>query len=114
PGARLPCHTHPFAEAVSVLAGQAAMLVEGRRYHLEHLDMVCIPRGTPHEVVNLSSEQPAVFHIAMASHAPSRTTRLLLLVRPETLLKALWLDSAGPISFLARKFQCAAPESVHA
>lgn len=73
PGARLPCHTHPFAEAVSVLSGQAAMIVEGRRYHLEHLDMVAITRGVAHEVINLSSEQPAVFHIAMASHAPSRT-----------------------------------------
>jgi 2-dehydro-3-deoxyglucarate aldolase/4-hydroxy-2-oxoheptanedioate aldolase len=73
PGARLPCHNHPFAESVGVLAGQAAMTVEGRRYHLEHLDAVTVPRGTPHEVANLSVTQPAVFHIAMATASPTRT-----------------------------------------
>src|SRR5437016_5902388 len=67
PGAALPCHAHPFPEAVSVLSGQAAVKLEGRCYHLEHLDTVCIPAGTPHEVSNLSREQPAVFHIAMAA-----------------------------------------------
>src|SRR5262245_14285924 len=39
--------------------------------------------------------------------------RLLLLVRSETLLKVLWLDCVAPISFLALKLHCAAPESVH-
>ena len=34
--------------------------------------------------------------------------------QPEMPREARWLDCAAPISFLARKFQCAAPESVHA
>lgn len=73
PGAELPYHTHPYSESVTVLQGRAALEVEGRRYTLGPLDNIWIPKGAAHYAVNLSANQPAVLHIAMASHAPSRT-----------------------------------------
>jgi quercetin dioxygenase-like cupin family protein len=73
PGAELPYHSHPHAEAVTVLSGRLAFEVEGRRYVLNPLDNVYVSKETAHHAVNLSANQPAVVHIAMASHAPSRT-----------------------------------------
>jgi 2-keto-3-deoxy-L-rhamnonate aldolase RhmA/quercetin dioxygenase-like cupin family protein len=71
--AELPYHTHPFTESITLLRGRAAVEVEGRRYELEPLDNVVIPRGTAHLARNVSGNEPAVFHIAMASDSPSRT-----------------------------------------
>jgi quercetin dioxygenase-like cupin family protein len=73
PGAELPYHKHPHAEAVTVLQGRLAFEVEGRRYVLGPLDNVYVPKEVAHHAANLSANQPAVVHIAMASHAPSRT-----------------------------------------
>ena len=73
PAAQLPYHTHTFSESVTLLEGAATVEVEGRRYDLEPLDNVVIPRGLAHHVTNGSSSQPALLHVAMASDAPSRT-----------------------------------------
>ena len=73
PGAKLSYHTHPFSEGVTLLEGQAAMEVQGRRYPLQPLDHVCIPRELPHCVLNLQDDRPAVFHIAMPTAEPTRT-----------------------------------------
>ena len=71
PGAVLPCHRHIFAESITLLQGRARVEVEGRRYEIGPLDNVTIPRGIAHGVTNLSGT-PAVFHIALASAAPTR------------------------------------------
>jgi quercetin dioxygenase-like cupin family protein len=73
PGAGLPYHTHPFSEAITLLRGRAVVEVEGRCYELGPLDNVVMPRETAHAARNLSEREPAVFHIAMASHTPTRT-----------------------------------------
>jgi 2-keto-3-deoxy-L-rhamnonate aldolase RhmA/quercetin dioxygenase-like cupin family protein len=73
PAAQLAYHTHPFSESITLLQGKAAVEVEGRSYNLEQLDNVVIPRGLAHQARNLSDHEPAVFHIAMASNAPTRT-----------------------------------------
>ena len=73
PGAQLPYHTHPHAEAITLLGGEAEVEVEGRRYRLRPLDNVYIPPGRAHFAVNPSVGKPAMFHIAMNSHEPSRT-----------------------------------------
>ena len=73
PAAELPMHTHPFSEAITLLSGRAVVEVEGRRYALETLDNVVVPMGRAHSAQNLSSDQPAVFHVALATDAPSRT-----------------------------------------
>jgi quercetin dioxygenase-like cupin family protein len=73
PGARLPCHTHPFAVSITLLKGRAAVAVEGRTYELGLLDNIVIPRQTAHEAINLSSTEAAAIHIAMATHQPTRT-----------------------------------------
>jgi mannose-6-phosphate isomerase-like protein (cupin superfamily) len=56
-----------------VLQGRAAIEVEGRGYELGPLDNAVIPRETPHLARNFSSADPAVLHIAMGTHSPTRT-----------------------------------------
>jgi quercetin dioxygenase-like cupin family protein len=73
PEARLPYHTHPFSESITLLRGRVLVEVEGRAYELEPLDNVVVPRGVAHAVRNLSSREPAVLHVALASHQPTRT-----------------------------------------
>jgi 2-keto-3-deoxy-L-rhamnonate aldolase RhmA/quercetin dioxygenase-like cupin family protein len=69
----LPYHTHTFSESLTLLEGQAAVEVEGREYVLGPLDNVVIPAGLAHGARNLSDGAPALFHVALASDAPSRT-----------------------------------------
>jgi len=73
PGAQLPYHKHPHGEAITLLAGEAEVEVEGRRYRLRALDNVYIPAERAHFAFNPSASKPAMFHIAMNTHAPSRT-----------------------------------------
>ncbi|MEX0713852.1 MAG: aldolase/citrate lyase family protein, partial [Pirellulales bacterium] len=86
PGANLPYHLHPHAEAVTVLAGRMLVEVEGRRYTLGPLDNIYVPSQVPHYAQNLSANQPATLHIAMATDTPART-----LVDPP----AAWPATAG-------------------
>lgn len=72
PGAELPYHTHPFGESITLLHGRAWVEIEGRRYELGLLDNVVIPRQKPHAAGTVSSSEEAIFHIAMASHRPTR------------------------------------------
>ncbi len=72
PGARLPYHRHTFGESITLLAGSATVEVEGRVHHLDALDNVTVPRGLAHAVVNTSTSEPAVLHVALASAEPSR------------------------------------------
>lgn len=73
PGATLPYHSHTFSESITLVGGNAAVEVEGRTYTLKRLDNVVIPAGLAHLARNTSTSEPAVFQIAMASDAPSRT-----------------------------------------
>ncbi len=73
PAALLPYHKHPHAEAITLVSGEAAVEVEGRRYALQPLDNVYIPAGVAHAAFNTSANRPAQFHIAMNTHLPQRT-----------------------------------------
>jgi quercetin dioxygenase-like cupin family protein len=73
PGARLPYHTHPTGEAITVVAGKAAVYVEGRRYLLEPFDAIHIPAEVPHGLENAASDRPAIMHTAFPTDMPSRT-----------------------------------------
>ena len=73
PSARLPYHTHPFAESITPLEGRVEVEVEGRHYLLGPLDNIVIPRGVPHRPGNASGDGPAVVHIALAGETPVRT-----------------------------------------
>jgi quercetin dioxygenase-like cupin family protein len=90
PGAELPYHTHTFSESITLLAGQAALEIEGRRYTMGVLDNVTIPRGLAHCVTNLSESEPAVIHIVMATDSPTRT-----LVEPSFTRRVMADDSTG-------------------
>ena len=72
PGGQLECHTHAYAEAVTLLSGSVILEVEGRRYVLGVLDNIVLPPGLAHAAVNASSSREAVLHIAMATDVPGR------------------------------------------
>ena len=73
PGAQLAYHTHTFTESVTLLEGDAIIEIDGRRYELGLLDNVVIPADVAHHVINTSAWNPAVFHVALATAAPTRT-----------------------------------------
>jgi 2-keto-3-deoxy-L-rhamnonate aldolase RhmA/quercetin dioxygenase-like cupin family protein len=73
PGSQLDRHTHGYTEAITLLSGSAIMDVEGRRYALNTLDNVVLPREVAHAALNTSASQAAVLHIAMATDLPGRT-----------------------------------------
>lgn len=70
--AHLPYHWHSFSEGVTLLSGEVAIEIQGRRYTLQFLDNVVIPAGIAHAVTN-ESNNPATLHIAMATSSPARS-----------------------------------------
>jgi quercetin dioxygenase-like cupin family protein len=74
PGARLPCHRHPFDESITTVQGTATCVVEGRRHELAGLATAMIPRGRCHYVINLTLEPMAMIW----AHAADRSDRTVL------------------------------------
>ena len=72
PGAGLPYHVHGFSEAVTVVQGDAHLLVEGRPYRLGSGDCAHIPAGVAHLVRNDDPARELIAHSAFASARPSR------------------------------------------
>jgi len=70
--AELPYHLHTCSEAITVLSGNALVVVEGRGYRLGPLDCMHVPAGVAHAVRNAES-RPMVAHWSFASSAPSRS-----------------------------------------
>lgn len=113
PGAELPYHTHPFAEAITLLEGEISLEVEGRRYRLQPLDNLVVPPETAHCVLNTSKNVPATLHIAMSSSTPTRSLVSRSFTRidmNETMAEATperwhrhattpWYDAAGGARF---------------
>lgn len=72
PGASLPYHAHPVSEAVTVVEGNARLIVQGRAYRLSPQDCTHIPAGIPHLVQNDDLAHELVAHSAFASARPTR------------------------------------------
>jgi quercetin dioxygenase-like cupin family protein len=72
PGALLPCHTHPISEAITVVEGQAHLIVQDRAYRLNPHDCAHIPAAVPHLVRNDDPSRDLVTHSAFASARPAR------------------------------------------
>ena len=72
PGTRLPYHTHPTSEVITVVAGEACVLVEGRRYRLRPYDSMHVPAGTPHSLLNELRDAQTVLHTTFPTATPSR------------------------------------------
>ncbi len=73
PTAELPYHVHDCSEAITVLAGMALVVVEGRGYRLRRLDCLHVPAGVAHSVRSCETDHPMIAHWSFASPAPSRT-----------------------------------------
>lgn len=86
-GAVLPYHLHSCSEAITVLSGEALVVVAGRRYRIGRLDCIHVPAGIPHLVQNLRADGELVAHWAFAAAAPQR----------------MFLD--GPVSFVERDLE---------
>ncbi len=73
PGASIPYHARPTAEALVLLEGAAAVDVEDRRYRLGPLDAIAVSPRRPRRLANPSADRPAVLHVALAAGAPELT-----------------------------------------
>jgi len=72
PGASLPCHTHDYDESITIVAGSAMCLVEGRKYQLRPYETAFIPMGIPHRFLNHSNEEMVMLWV-YAGDEPDRT-----------------------------------------
>jgi mannose-6-phosphate isomerase-like protein (cupin superfamily) len=73
PKASYPLYTRPFTEVLILVEGDASIEIEDRRYRLSAFDAVTVCARVPRRVVNLSSSQPAVLHVSLASATPEQT-----------------------------------------
>ncbi len=64
PGFGPPRHRHPEAEIFRVIEGRYLYEADGRRFHAEAGDVVCIPGGVEHGFVNVT-DAPARQYILM-------------------------------------------------
>ena len=72
-GAELPCHLHECGEAITILSGDAVVLVETRAYRLVAFDSIYIPAGIMHGVRNGNPDVSLTAHCAFSSARPTRT-----------------------------------------
>jgi putative monooxygenase len=72
PGVQFPYHVHEVSEAITVLAGVAQVLIEGRSYELVPFDCAHVPAGLAHSVANNTRNTELFVHSAFASPAPKR------------------------------------------
>ena len=72
PFAELPYHDHECSEAITLLEGKGAVLVDGRVYELGVFDCIHVPAGVSHSVRNESHDTRLVAHWAFATSEPSR------------------------------------------
>ena len=109
PGARMPYHFHEFSEAVTVLAGQAHVLLEGRSYRLSALDCVHVPAGIAHQVENEDGASELLTLSAFASSNPTRSqTHRTFELKPGDPEKSASDDPETIIRFnLAEKYELA-------
>jgi putative monooxygenase len=91
PLAALPYRDHEFSEALTLLEGKGAVLVDGRVYELGIFDCIHVPAGVAHAVRNESSNTRLVAHWAFATSEPSRR-----LVEPPPIRVIRGLDNPGP------------------
>jgi quercetin dioxygenase-like cupin family protein len=82
PGARLPCHRHPFDESITIVQGTATCIVEGRRHELSGLATAMVPQGRCHYFINLTLEPMAMIWV-YAGDRPDRIIVDELLCHPE-------------------------------
>ncbi|MBI4026622.1 MAG: cupin domain-containing protein [Verrucomicrobia bacterium] len=71
PGVSLPCHMHPFDEAIAIIKGKAVCEVAGRRHALSGCDTALVPQGLPHRFLNESSGPMAMIWV-YAGDEPER------------------------------------------
>lgn len=71
PGGRLPAHVHDFDEAITIIDGVAACLVEGRRYEMSGCETAMQPRGRVHYFRN-DTDAPMAMLWVYAGPMPER------------------------------------------
>ena len=72
PAASYPVYARPFTEVLILIEGDAAIEVEDRRYHVKPIDAMTVAPRVARRVVNVSSSEPAVFHVVRLRGLPSK------------------------------------------
>lgn len=72
PGSSLPCHIHHYAESITIIEGEAACEVMGRRHHLSRYDTAFVPAERPHRFLNEAAKPMAMIWVYGGSE-PERT-----------------------------------------
>ncbi len=72
PGTQMPYHSHPDNEAITIVAGRARFVVEGRAYRLHAGDCIHLPAGVAHMVRNDRPASDLVAHWAFSTATPAR------------------------------------------
>jgi quercetin dioxygenase-like cupin family protein len=73
PKSSYPLYARPCTEALVLVDGAASVEVEDRRYRLNTFDAMTVSPQIPRKLVNLSSDRPAMFHVALAMATPEQT-----------------------------------------
>lgn len=73
PGAGIPLHFHNCEESVLIVAGRAAVEIDGRRHEAAAGDVVWVPAGLPHRFSNPSAGAPLRIFWTYASAGATRT-----------------------------------------
>jgi quercetin dioxygenase-like cupin family protein len=73
PLAELPYQVHACGESVTILAGRARVLVEGRSYSLSPFDSIHIPANVAYAMQNPNSDGEMVAHTAFSAAEVTRT-----------------------------------------
>lgn len=58
PNNEIGMETHPFDQIILIVQGQGKAILDGKKFKVGTGDMIFIPQGTAHNVINLNNEQP--------------------------------------------------------
>ncbi len=72
PGALLPLHTHQVSEAITVVEGNARLIIQDRAYLLNPRDCAHVPADVPHSMQNDDTSIDLLVHSSFASSHPTR------------------------------------------
>ncbi|HBB52762.1 MAG TPA: cupin domain-containing protein [Legionellales bacterium] len=50
--------THAFDQVIFIISGQAKVILDKKEHLVKKGDMIFVPLGTPHQIINLNQDKP--------------------------------------------------------
>lgn len=73
PNNEVGMETHKFDQVIFVAEGSAKAILNGKTFAVESGDMIFIPQGTEHNVINLNAKKPLkIFSVYSAMDIPAK------------------------------------------